>query len=460
MSSERKYLIDQHAKTPSHIGKCEKLKRSACVQQSIRQCVASTSRNSEQEEYNTDLCNALISSNIPLARLNNVNLKSFLQKYCKYNIPDESTLRKNYVTSCYQQIMAEIQQLVGNNFVYIMVDESTDKCGRYIAHLLIGILHEDIVGKSYLIYCKELQKTNNVTIAQFVQEGLSNFFLPGSIPCEKILLMLSDAAPYMIKAAQNLKIFYSNIIHTTCLAHGFNRVAEDIRNQFPLINDLISNVKKVFLKAPLRIQFYKERLPGVKLPPEPIITRWGTWLEAAIFYADNFEGIKNVILEITADCIALEKCKKIVTSTELLQNLLYIKSNYSFVSSSIRKLETQGMSLSESVEIVDEFDMLCKKVKGTIGNSIYDKFNKVINKNAGYLKLKKVRKILEGETVNDFDFNISLECIAKLKNAPITSVDVERSFSISKHMYSDRRHNFLLHNFEKHLIINCFRNTL
>lgn len=196
------------------------------------------------------------------------------------------------------------------------------------------------------------------------------------------------------------------------------------------------------------------------LPPEPIITRWGTWLEAAIFYADNFEGIKNVILEITADCIALENCKKIVTSTELPQNLLYIKSNYSFVSSSIRKLETQGMSLSESVEIVDEFDMLCKKVKGTIGNSIYDKFKQVINKNAGYLKLKNVKKILEGETVNDFDFNFSLECIAKLKNAPITSVDVERSFSISKHMYSDRRQNFLLHNFEKHLIINCFGNML
>ncbi|KAF5299540.1 hypothetical protein FQA39_LY11542 [Lamprigera yunnana] len=50
VSCGRKYLIDEHAKTPSHIEKCEKLKQSACVQQSIRQCVASNSRNSEQEE--------------------------------------------------------------------------------------------------------------------------------------------------------------------------------------------------------------------------------------------------------------------------------------------------------------------------------------------------------------------------------------------------------------------------
>jgi len=32
------------------------------------------------------------------------------------------------------------------------------------------------------------------------------------------------------------------------------------------------------------------------LPPEPVITRWGTWLNAAMFYADHFETFKNVVL--------------------------------------------------------------------------------------------------------------------------------------------------------------------
>ncbi|CAH0563087.1 unnamed protein product [Brassicogethes aeneus] len=35
-------------------------------------------------------------------------------------------------------------------------------------------------------------------------------------------------------------------------------------------------------------------LPDVPMPPAPVLTRWGTWLEAAFFYADNFEGVKNV----------------------------------------------------------------------------------------------------------------------------------------------------------------------
>lgn len=31
------------------------------------------------------------------------------------------------------------------------------------------------------------------------------------------------------------------------------------------------------------------------LPPEPVITRWGTWLEVAVFNTSYFEGLKTVI---------------------------------------------------------------------------------------------------------------------------------------------------------------------
>src|SRR5258705_9011695 len=66
--------------------------------------------------------------------------------------------------------------------------------------------------------------------------------------------------------------------------------------QHPQINGLISNVKKVLLKSPLRVQIYKEKLPDVPLPPEPVITRWGTWLNAATFLVNHYAGIKEVIL--------------------------------------------------------------------------------------------------------------------------------------------------------------------
>jgi len=71
------------------------------------------------------------------------------------------------------------------------------------------------------------------------------------------------------------------MIHITCLAHGIYRVAEDIRGKFPKIDKLIAKIKQIFLKAPSRTILFKNKVPGTPLPPQPIITHWGTWLEAA-----------------------------------------------------------------------------------------------------------------------------------------------------------------------------------
>ena len=47
-----------------------------------------------------------------------------------------------------------------------------------------------------------------------------------------------------------------NLIHVTCLAHALSLVAEVIHNQYEDVDGLISNVKKVFLKAHLRFQAF------------------------------------------------------------------------------------------------------------------------------------------------------------------------------------------------------------
>ena len=128
------------------------------------------------------------------------------------------------------------------------MDETTDSAGRYIAHLLIGVLNQQSCSKAHLIACKQLEKTNALTVTRLVQEELAKFFLPDPIPCEKFLLFLSDAAPYMVKAGQNIKIFYSELIHVTFLAHGVKKIAEEFKKSFPLINELSFNIKKFFSK--------------------------------------------------------------------------------------------------------------------------------------------------------------------------------------------------------------------
>lgn len=225
----------------------KKFKNESIKQLSISQSLQSgQSVSNEQKEFNLELCKTLIKSNIPLKKLQNNNLKTFLEKHCKMRVPDESTLRKNYVCLVYKETIEEIKSIIGNNCIWFSVDETTDTCGRYIANLVIGVLNEEIPTKGFLITTKELNKTNSNTITKFINDGLTSFYLPDAVPSNKILLMLSDAATYMVKAASNMKIFYENLVHCTCLAHGLNRIAETIRLQFPLINDLIRNGKKYF----------------------------------------------------------------------------------------------------------------------------------------------------------------------------------------------------------------------
>jgi hypothetical protein len=58
--------------------------------------------------------------------------------------------------------------------------------------------------------------------------------------------------------------------------------------------------------------------------------------------------------------------------------------------------------------------------------------------------------------VENFEMEVSL--VPQFKYAPVTSVDVERSFSQFKNLFSDRRRSFSVQNIEKHLIIACHKN--
>ncbi|KAF5287137.1 hypothetical protein FQR65_LT12323 [Abscondita terminalis] len=456
ISCGRKYLIDQHCGTQLHKRNCEKSKSAGMYQISMRQSIAVKKNKSEEEQFKFDLCKCLISSNIPLNKLSNPAFKGFLEKYCNKIIPDQTTLRKKYVEDCYRETMVNIQEIVKNRYLFFVVDETTDVCGRYIANLMVGVLGENCSNKPFLISCKQLDKTNNATISRFIQDGLTNLFLPGALPIDKVLLMLSDAAPYMVKAAQNLRIFYPNLIHNTCLAHGINRVAEEIRNQFPLVNELINNVKKVFVKAPLRVQFYRETLPNTPLPSKPVLTRWGTWIEAALFYSEHFQGIKKVLSELTDDSsAAIIESKKILANSQLSQQLAYISCYFSVLPKLFLDLEKQGTLLVDSVELIENFGKNIENLKDKKGYCISKKWQEVLRKNEGFQILKNVAMVLNGEFVEDL--TMTPDIISALSNAPITSVDVERSFSAYKLILSDRRHSFLADNIEKHLIVSLYQ---
>lgn len=77
----------------------------------------------------------------------------------------------------------------------------------------------------------------------------------------------------MIKAGSVLNSFFPTLLHITCLAHGFHRITETIRINYPDIDQLITTVKKIFLKSPNRVLKFKKLYPNLNLPRDPILTR-------------------------------------------------------------------------------------------------------------------------------------------------------------------------------------------
>jgi len=71
--------------------------------------------NTIKLDFNDDLCNALVATNIPMNKKNNDVFRRFLSKYCNKNIPCTSKLRKEYFDKCYEEVLSKIRDDVGEH---------------------------------------------------------------------------------------------------------------------------------------------------------------------------------------------------------------------------------------------------------------------------------------------------------------------------------------------------------
>ncbi|CAH2003791.1 unnamed protein product [Acanthoscelides obtectus] len=110
--------------------------------------------------------------------------------------------------------------------------------------------------------------------------------------------------------------------------------------------------------------------PGLPLPPEPVITRWGTWLNAALFYADNFVKIKEIFLLLDADSIALRSCRKSILESNILEDLAFIKVHFFMLAKVIMELKNTQLSLNESFRIIEKVIEELSLIPEEIGNKV------------------------------------------------------------------------------------------
>ena len=57
-----------------------------------------------------------------------------------------------------------------------------------------------------------------------------------------------------------------------------------MKSHFEDVDQLIAKVKAVTIKNKTR----QAKFSAIGHPPKPVPTRWGSWLNAALYYAKNF----------------------------------------------------------------------------------------------------------------------------------------------------------------------------
>lgn len=112
------------------------------------------------------------------------------------------------------------------------------------------------------------------------------------------------------------------------------------------------------------------------------------------------------------------------------------------------------MVLQEAVKIMEDAVQKVSVVPGEVGSVVSTKMQSVLNKNPGYPTLVTLSRLFNGENVEP-PKSIIPSRIPLYKYAPLTSCEVERSFSIYKNILSDRRLCMTAEHLEKYIIINC-----
>ena len=198
---------------------------------------------------------------------------------------------------------------------------------------------------------------------------------------DRVLLLITDAAPYMKKAGEVLMVTYPNMIHVTCLCHALHRIAEHVRIAYPNVDKLVANGKKIFLKSPSRMQLYREASPDVPFPPQPVITRWGTWLTAVFYYAEHWETFKTVVESFDPEeASSVKIVQKLFKEPTLLTDILFITTHFKKVPDVITALEARNIPIYESLKLFDDLIASLCIIPGSNGEAIKIKCENVLKK--------------------------------------------------------------------------------
>ena len=297
---------------------------------------------------------------------------------------------------------------------------------KYIS-VLVGSL--DAPNQTFLVDCHPLDSSSNVN-SSIILHTVDDILRKLEMKRENFSLFLTDVTRCMSLAGKTLKELYPSLMHVTCVAHLLHNCAMRVRAHFKNIDEVIATIKAATIKNKDRKKDFHDA--GLPSPPDPVITRWATWLRAALYYSENLPAVRTIVNNWTSAGLLVSRAKDAINVEDLVPDLVKIN---------------QYQTLAANVEFLEGSTCTIIEAYGLLKNMQFHDLCAIKN----YIKKRLSNSDLE-TIINCTNLTIDPTSYALLQKAQPTSAAVERSFSmLSKLLRKDR--NFDVKNVKKYMML-------
>ena len=210
-----------------------------------------------------------------------------------------------------------------------------------------------------------------------------------------------------------------------------------MRAHFKNIDEVIATIKAATIKNKDRKKHFHDA--GLPSPPDPVITRWATWLRAALCYSENLPAVRTIVNNWTSAGLLVSRAEYAINVEGLVSDLVKI-NKYRTLAANVEFLEGSACTITKAYGLLKnmKFDDPC---------AIKD----CINKRLSNSDLETI--------INCTNLTIDPTSCALLQKAQPTSAAVERSFSMLNKLLRKYR-NFDVKNIKKYMMLYYNKTSL
>ena len=184
--------------------------------------------------------------------------------------------------------------------------------------------------------------------------------------------------------------------------------AEKVRGHFAEVDNLIAAVKAATVKNKQRRHKFNE----IDSPPQPVLTRWGTWLNAVEYHAKHLVEVRDIVNSFEGNGVLVLRTKAAVNDSKVRDSLVKIQRDYQVLPQLIKRMENSKYTSKAAYEDITKINLKEDCVK--IGSYIRKRMEKISD-------ISNIVKLQED--------GASPATYAQIQNCQPTSASVERSFS-------------------------------